>query len=291
MKPKILIPILATILIGSFLTSCKKDKTLRPAPTISFVTDAGFGHSDTAVFAGDTVLVGLSCTSNGTDAIKTITAYANDAMIGNPENIPANYANGFIYSFTITKSNTPTEKWVFEIADSQGQKSSVTITISLNSAINKIWATIGTQLNASVFGYYSLSTNLNYNTANAFANQAKIDFLGAYDATNDLHLASPNAPNLPTPYNTDMANWTSKNDTKFCATTLSVQQFESIHTEDLLISSFSTVVANQKNKAKSLKINDIYSFKTGGGKYGLFKVTSVTPGSAGQVSIEIKLQI
>jgi hypothetical protein len=292
MKQSILISILAILIFGSILTSCKKDQAVRPAPIITLIADAGYAHGDTTVFAGDTVLIGLHCTWNGTDAIKTITTFGNDAVVGTPENIPDNLSKGFDYEVTINKTDLQTEKWVFEISDSQGQKSSVTVNISLNNTIKKIWATIGAQQNATIFGYYGLTTKLNYNATDAKANQTLIDFLGAYDATNAIHLASPAAPSLPTPYDTDLASWTTKNDTKFCtpATPVTVKQFNDLSTEDLLVNSFSTVVANQKNKAKSLKTNDIYSFKTGGGKYGLFKVTSVTTGATGSVAIEIKLQ-
>jgi len=281
----------ALILISTLNTSCKKDE-LRPAPSISFITEAGYTLKDTSLFAGDTVLVGLNCKWNGTDAIKTITLYLNDVMNGVPENIPSNLTSEFTYDVSLTKTELPTDKWVFEIVDSQGQKSSLTVTLNLNTAINKIWAKMGAQQNTTDLSYYSLSTKMNYNTADAKTNQTLIDMLCAYDATNALHLVSPAAPGLPEPFLTDMATWITKNNTKFCTptTAISVQQFDNIVSEDLLKTSFSTVVANQKNKAKSLKVNDIYSFLTSSNKYGLFKVTSVTTGSAGKVSIEIKIQ-
>jgi len=289
MKKTILRTILAAFFISTVIIGCKKDE-VRPAPTISFITAAGYISTDATVFAGDEVVVGLKCDWNGTDALKTVKAYANDVIVGSPYVIPEADAQSASIEITITKTEAATEKWEFEVTDAQGEKSSVSLTLTVNTAINKIVATIGAQENSSKSGYYSLSTKLNYNAADAKTHQSVIDFIGAYDATNFLHLVSPAAPNLPEPYLTDMADWTTKNNTKFCATTVTQDVFNSIATEDLLISSFSTDPANQKNKAKNLKVGDIYSFITSGGKYGLLKVTAAAVAANGEVSIEIKIQ-
>jgi hypothetical protein len=284
--------LLVFVILGTFITGCKKDE-VRPAPTISFLVGGDYTSTDASVYAGDTVLVGLQCTWNGSDPIKTLTLYANDQMIGTPTDIPEDYQQGFIFNTTITKSEVQTENWVFEATDSQGEKNSVSLILSLDDSGGLIvegLATIGAQDNTTDFGYYSLTTNLNYNAANAQTYQNLIDMLGAYDETNFLHLVSPNANNLPEPYLTEIADWTTKNATLFCSTTFGPDQFDFINRDNLLISAFSSIPDDQKNKAKDLKVGDVYSFRTGNGKFGLFKVTEVTSGASGKVSIDIKIQ-
>lgn len=292
MKNTILKTIFALMMTSLLIVGCKKDE-IRPAPNIAFITGGTYISGDATVLSGDTILVGIQCTWNGTDVIKTMTFYDNDVMVETPVDIPEAYGQGFIYNIKITKSDALTEKWVFEATDTQGEKSSVGFTLTVKNtggAITEFTATIGAQDNVTEYGYYSLSSHLNYNATNARTNYAIIDLLGAYDAINAVYLASPSAPGLPEPYPTDMADWTGTNNTLFCITTLSTVQFDYINRDNLLISSFSTNVANQKNKAKSLAVNNVYSFKTQAGKYGLFKVTAVTAGSTGKVTVDIKIQ-
>lgn len=291
MTKTILNALLTITIAGILITGCKKEE-IRPAPTIAFHTGSDFISSDASVFAGDTVLIGIKCSWNGTDAIKILSLYANNSMVGNYQ-ISEQNAHGFEHGFIIIKTDAPTELWVFEVTDSQGEKSSVSLTLTVDNSggiILNFESTIGAQDNTTEYGYYSSTTHSNYNATDAQTNYDKIDFLGAYDVTNAFLLLSPAAPVLPEPYLTEMSDWTSKNNTLFCSTTMSPEQFDFINRDNLLINSFSTNVADQKNEAKKLVIDDVYSFKTNSGKYGLFKVTSVTSGITGKVTIDIKIQ-
>ncbi len=397
MKKTFVKSILVSLFISLIIMGCKKDEVtpLRPAPTISFITDASYITGDATVFSGDTVLVGLQCDWNGTDAMKTLTIYVNDVVSGSPEIIPENYAQTFKYLVKLTKSDLISEKWVFEIADAQGEKSSVSLTLTTDAGVRpkptiefitgvdytsadksvlestdvlvgihslwndidaiknitvykndivadgpidipqnsyndysmdyhiikgthptEVWkfevtdakgqkssvsinlalivpvtfnqtVTIGAQECTTDNSYYSLSTNLTYNAADASNNQGLIDFIGAYDATNFTHITSPGATiaTLPIPYPTDMANWTIFNNTMFSTTLLSASQFEAITTVDQIKSQY----LDPKKKAKDITVDYSYTFLTNGGKYGIFKVISITPGVTGKMTIKIKM--
>jgi len=291
MKKIIINTIIVLVFAGLFATGCNKEEA-RPAPLISFITGSNYTSSDATVFAGDSVLIGIHGEWNGTDEMKTLSISANNTVLATYQ-LSGQDAESFNYGFTITKTDIASELWLFEATDAQGVKNSVSLNLTTDNSgaipVN-IVATIGAQDNTTDFGYYSVILHTNYNAADAQENSDKIDFLGAYDATNETHLVSPDANNLPEPYLSEMSDWTSRNATLFCATTWSPDQFDYINRDYLLVSSFSTNPDNQKNKAKNLKVDDVYSFKTGGGKYGLFKVTSVTTGTSGKVSIEIKVQ-
>jgi hypothetical protein len=293
MKNNVFLPILSIIFLSILATGCLKQEELRPAPTISFKTGGNYISGNYIAYSGESVLVGLECKWNGTDALQSLILYSN----GNPVralNISDTSAQNLVVdTISLIKSDLDTEDWAFLITDSQGIGSYIGFTLTLNNLggqIVKTTATIG--LNTTNNSYYSLFNGMAYDNSSVETGsiQNKIDFIGAYDATNGVNLISPNAPNLPEPYLTDMTDWNVKNDTKFCLTDLVPTQFDYINLDNLIISSFPTNPTNQKNKAKNLKADDIYAFKISDGRYGLFKVNSVTSGADGNVKVDIKIQ-
>jgi len=401
MKKTIGKTILAALFISTIIVGCTENEVtpLRPAPSISFITEVDYTSSDAEVFAGDTVLIGLECNWNGTDGIKTLTVYVNDVISGSPEIIPDNYAQSFQYLVKIKKSDLSTEKWEFEITDAQGVKSAVSITLSINNGVrplptivfisggnytsadktvlentevlvglNCLWngideiknitiykddimvgvpveipansfasysmdylitksnastevwkfevldafgktntvsltltreipvtikeftATIGAQENTVELSYYSLSNKLNYNATDAKTNYTAIDFLGSYDVTNILYLASPNSNTLPLPY--DLSTWTYRNNTQFAVPSpaISVGEFDAINSDATIIAAYNSTT-KPTNKAKNMQVGNVFAFLTDGGKYGIFKVTAATASTTGKVTIQIKMQL
>jgi hypothetical protein len=293
MKDKIFFPILSIIFLSILATGCIKQEELRPAPTISFKTGDNYISGDYMAYSGEIVLVGLECKWNGTDPMKSIIIYSNGNFAGGMNIADTSSQNLVIDTIPLIKSESVTENWAFQIIDSQGVGSYIGFTLTLSTLggqIVKTTATIG--LNTTNYSYYSLFNGIAYNNVSVEDGslQNKIDFLGAYDATNGVNLISPNAPNLPEPYITDMADWTVKNDTRFCLTDLIPDQFNYINLDNLIVSSFSTNPNAQMEMAKNLKADDIYSFKIADGRYGLFKVNSVSLGADGNVKVDIKIQ-
>ncbi len=155
---------------------------------------------------------------------------------------------------------------------------------------------LGAQDNVNTGGFYSVSENKVYTMENAFNNQGAIDIFcffeakKASDAANNIAMASPGS-GIDGIFSGSAApeNWTTQNTTFFCATTLTVAQFDALEETDQLIET-SFDQENAYRKAKDLKVDDIYAFKTQSGTYGLFKVTQVTQGSTGSVAFEVKVK-
>lgn len=285
------VAVLFTTLI---LNGCKKDE-LRPAPTISFLTGENYVSADKTAYAAQEILAGIECQWNGTDLIRSLNIYANDQLVGT-QLIPENFGTGFtIDSITLIKSQAPSEIWVFEVVDTQGEKGSVTFTLTLDETGGPILnfspnPVIGAQANTTNYSYFNITENLIYSKEGAADNYAKVDVLAYYDATDLFQLISPDFGTLPEPYQTDMQDWVSKNGTRFCKTKLTVGQFDLINRDNLLISSFSSNAVDQLDRIKNLKADEIYAFKTQNGKYGLFKVTAVVPGTDGKITLQVKVQ-
>ncbi|HPD95751.1 MAG: hypothetical protein H6537_02930 [Bacteroidales bacterium] len=164
---------------------------------------------------------------------------------------------------------------------------------------SKLIVTLGAQSNTSIGSFYSISENKVYTQETAYNNQENIDLLCFYEF-DDTHqnyttIASPGSK-ITGIFTDETApdNWTTKNLTTFCqvsAESLTVDQFDQIKQDDAVIETYYDSVSFYK-KAKVLKVDDIYAFKTQDGTYGLFKVLAVSDpeGETGWIKIELKLK-
>lgn len=151
---------------------------------------------------------------------------------------------------------------------------------------------LGAQSNTSIPGFYSVSEIKTYTMDQGFQNQSAIDIFCFYEAEtgNNIALASPGS-NITGIFTgaSSVENWTTVNTTRFSATTLTVAQFDAVvETDELIVTAYDT--ANNYRKAKDLKIDDIYAFKTQAATNGLLKVTEVVQGTDGSVTFEVKVK-
>jgi hypothetical protein len=285
------------LLIGTalILSGCLKNPEFRPAPDFAFKTGGNYISSNTLLYAGEQVIVGMKATWNGTDPIKSMMIYCNGAL-KEAFNLKADYEQGFeLDTLTLTKSRDTREEWIFQIIDSQGVSSYIGFVLTLNTeagGIDEFSVSLGMQDNTVDPPYCSVQrgrTYSNFQVENAGI-QSAIDFMGAFENTNQVQLVSPDAENLPNPYPSDLSDWPVKNSTKFNLTTLRPLQFQLLNLDHLIINSISNNPTDQKSKVQNLKVDDIYAFKLNNGKYGLVWIRSVTTGSIGKVVIEVKVQ-
>jgi hypothetical protein len=70
-----------------------------------------------------------------------------------------------------------------------------------------------------------------------------------------------------------------------------VAQFDALKDGDAVIETYFNAEQTSGNrKAKDMKVNDIWTFKTQGGKFGILKVLSVQQGATGYVEFEYKVK-
>jgi hypothetical protein len=285
---KAIFKLLMAITIISFIAgSCKKESVLS-GPEISFVNDTGYVWIDTAMASGDTAIIGLQCKWNGFDMIATINTYLNDEKFGNSYMV--NNANGKELTFEtkITRSLRTREKWDFEVIDSKGHVSRAGLTLSIDSGGNINFANALTGAQSYSFGsYYDFTDELNFVKADAESHQELIDLLGGYDFGEKTFFTSPGSSESLGVY--DLSAWSTRNLTLFCSTTISPEQFDLVDKDNLLISSF------HEDKAveiiKGLKINQVYSFKTQAGKYGLLIIKKEAQSETGWINFDFKIQL
>ncbi len=276
--------------VASFITlSCKKDKdeeVVKPNPTISFKKDAGYTYTAVSAKYKDTIKVGVIGKYNGSDNITKFKLTANgQTMLDSTINVLEYNAD-----FRIIKGLAEKEVWVFTVTDVAGKTATDSIVITGNFGQINSYASVilGAQSNTSIGGFYSTTLNTVYTFNDAFNNQDKIDVLCFYEPpTNNTALASPGA-NITNIFPGNLTNWTTKNTTMYVKTTLTAADFDAVTSDALIVASY--VSTNAFKKAKNLAIGEVYSFKTQGGKYGLFKVKAVTPNAEGSVEFAVKIQ-
>jgi hypothetical protein len=276
-------------IISSITYGCKKEPVDHGAPAMNFIIDSGYLYSDTAIACGDTAMIGIHCTWNGTDLIKTVNLYLNDDLASGPFPIRDSTGKEFNYKVKITKSIKTVEKWEFEIIDSKNHISRINLNVYIDNSggnIVIINAITGVQRNPSIGNYFDFTNKINWTQAQAEKKQAFIDLVAGYDAEEKSFLSSPGSSNLFGLY--DFSAWTTKNLTLFCPTTLTREQFDLTSKDNLLKSSFHP--ENAVDSIRAFKTNQIYSFKTQGNRYGLLAILNIATSESGFITFDVKIQ-
>lgn len=163
----------------------------------------------------------------------------------------------------------------------------------------KIIVKMGAQSNTSFGSFYSIGQDIVFTQDAASTHQDTIDLLCFYENVapskiNNITLSSAGANYTGIFTGTTSPDlWTVKRLTTFTppANPITTAQFDQLFQNDATIMSYynSTITTSNK-KAKDLKVDDIYAFKTHDNIYGLFKVISVTQNANGYVEFELKLK-
>jgi hypothetical protein len=291
---KKLFAIIALALISSALifTGCSKDEDPIP-PTLTFKQDAGYVSGNTSAAYGDTLYIGITAKSNGTDNLVKFQIFANGLSLLDST---INTQNFTIDIFTV-KTILDKEVWKFVTTDIAGNSKADSITITGNfGEINTYNAIkLGAQNNTAEKGFlsYSNSTFTQYTQDEAFNFQADIDMFCFYEDTNGfvnkMTLAAPGS-NIKGIFTGETApdKYSTKNVTFFTKTTLTTAQFDAVQNDAVIKAAFDP--ENQFKKAKLLTVGDVWAFKLQSGKYGLYKVTAVDGEEAGTLQIAVKIQ-
>jgi len=276
------------------LSSCTDDTTDGNDPTIRIVNQSGIIHSDTSVSPGEILHFGIE-------------AYMGDFHITqflikvSAENNVQTWFDSGLYAPNLTwygsfiKSYNDNETWEFVVRDRYSHEHSVFLFIT-NDTVNGpgeieiLTNTIlGAQDNNNTGGFLDLFNNHIYKLENAYEYQEVIDMI--YYLGEDEHtLASPGANIEEGIFNLELAptNWEYRNETRYIPLELSVDEFNEIENDSILIVSF--IEGEGKRKAKNLEADNIFSFKTQDLRFGMVKINEVLGGAEGTVSMDIKIQ-
>jgi len=132
---------------GLVFTSCSKDEDEEPqdlTPAITFQTGGDFITSDVTIDQGDAIKIGVVCTSNGISGKKLesfrIYMIINDATQPNIVDSTDIDATTFTTAYEITFPDVLSGKLYAEITDKDGQKKSVSFTVTVEEATTPLGA-------------------------------------------------------------------------------------------------------------------------------------------------------
>ncbi|MBE9467325.1 MAG: hypothetical protein IMY72_03265 [Bacteroidetes bacterium] len=292
--------IIASFIIASFsINSCKKEESEYDVPSIKFITNQDFVHSDTTLKLNDIIKIKIIAKTNSQDALTQLntTVIKNSVQASIDTGI---FVNEIEYVKIFTKGIELSETWSFYVKDRNNRKSeTISLTFLRDSVVTygniKYVPSVilGAQNNANVGSFYSIKKNKVYTLQQAYESQSLINFVYYYDLieTDENTIASPGA-NIDVsnfPGDNAITNWTQKNTTRFIEKALSVDEFEKCNNDSLILAN--TFEFEQgKRKSKNLAPDKIFSFVTQDGKRGLFKVLDINDKETGSVEISIKMQ-
>jgi hypothetical protein len=282
----------ATLLISS----CTTDNTTTDLPpTIEFVAGAGYISGNATLTVDSQFSIKVLAQSNVTSGTKLesmkITRVFN--LSSWDTTLTFSETTYTLISSFFARSTEGVEKIEFKVTDKDGQSATISLQITTQAGttpINTFPMTIlGSYQSATGSSFASIDGTV-YTQAEAFANQAAIDFLYWWGASTNATIGAPDDPkaNLVFTGPNGLPNWTTKNATRFVETTVTVAEFDAINDGNVL----ATLAAGATTLSHfgDLATDVVFGFKTQSGKFGLIKVINVNTGASGDITIDVKVQ-
>ncbi|MCF8369149.1 MAG: hypothetical protein K9G76_08915 [Bacteroidales bacterium] len=280
-----------------FFYSCSKNTTSELSPIIEIQSGANYIYGDTTISPGSELNFKITAKAMG----EKLTNFYIVVIDTNFEKTrvfdTAIYTSDFAWTGSFFKSSEKKERWKFSIRDRNGQETSSSIFIYADTtnayhsilSINNI--ILGAQDNSLIGGFYSLDNQMGYFAEEAEAFQDFIDLVFYFESEEDKStIASPGA-NIESgifPENLTPVNWEHRNTTRFIKIPLASNEFDALLNDSIMIARY--IDSEGKRKAKNLESPDVYVFKNVQNRLGIFRVNSVTEGSFGEVTIDVKMQ-
>jgi hypothetical protein len=186
--------------------------------------------------------------------------------------------------------------YVYEliVTDNNDLTASGSFTITVSGGPIKTWTkTLGSHQSNTGSSFASITGEV-FQMTEAKANSTLIDFMYYYGNVNNATIAAPDDNDAAAVFTgtAALSTWTTRNSTKFKATSMTTAEFDAI-TDDLLIVSNATGAT--ASTEHPLEVGDVVAFitdgsKAGGSKMGLIKVAAIVTGAGGTMDIVVKVQ-
>ena len=279
-----------------FVTSCTEDENGDVKPTINFKGGAGYVSQDITLDTDAEFTIGITAASNSSSGAKLsllelTRVYNNATWFTWDTAIDVSY---YSIDITMTSLNVEgTEKISLKVTDKDGQTNEISVNITTESAAGPITAfdqkILGSYQSATGSSFASADGSI-YSLAEAKANQAKVDWMYFYGASDLATIAAPNDAHAALVFNNatnGLQTWTTKNATLFRIVTTTID-WNAITDDTIIMQEAAT--APDQTRIATLAAGNILLFKTVTGKYGMIKVNNIAVGADGTIDISVKVQ-
>lgn len=281
------------LIIILLMISCNDEEGEGAGPEINHITETGLIASDTIISPGQLMSFGIEAKKGDFNISEflikvkgeTVQTWFDTGM----------YTPELIWYGSFVKSYTDNEAWDFIVRDRYGHQQMTSILIGVDSSNGPgpidyfPGILMGAQNNTETKGFLNLKENILYFQQEAKQNQELVDII--YYLGEDEHtLGSPGANIEEGIFNPEYTptTWNIRNTSRYIPISLSVEEFDLIDNDSILLVSYTE--GEGKRKAKNLQANNVFSFKTQDLRYGMIKVNEVIGFEEGTVAIDIKIQ-
>ncbi|MEN8224460.1 MAG: hypothetical protein ABFS05_03785 [Bacteroidota bacterium] len=297
MKNKLTItPLIKTfVIIILVITACTKDDEATIFPSITILNETGYISKDTLVSVGEEMSFKVKLDKgdlNITNFLINVFTDETQTYFDTGMNTAS-----FIWEGNFIKSTDPEERWDFIVRDSDGNSSSISLYINLDTNSNyqslESFSSIdmGAPENITTGGCFNPSNGnmyFHFDVAEDTSLQAGIDLLYFYADEDKNTISSPGANIDDGIFPVNPGSWTVVNTSRYFKTSLTVLDFANANNDSIILANYNE--ADAKRKAKNLQEDDIYTFKTQQGLLGIFIVNEVTGTTEGSINIDLKIQ-
>jgi len=275
--------------------SCNKDEDSFP-PTILLVQEDGYISSDTSLAAGSDIRMKIMISKGSLNITNfLIDVYTDSVSRYFDTGMNTEY---LLWEGMFIKTLAPMEDWKFMAIDRDGNTTVTSINISLEpgSQYNPLRSyspiDFGAQDNLQFGGCFNISDRSMYDHQTVAADtslQKGIDMLCFYDPVDENTIASSGANIEDGIFPENPSDWTFTNETRYMKSSMSIDDFITAVNDSIILANYDEGEA--KRKAKKLKVDDIYTFRTESGKLGMFLVNAVNGTGDGSINIRLKTQL
>jgi hypothetical protein len=281
-----------------FFSGCQKDDDEPQGdPTINFLVDQGYISGDATLPVSTEFKVKIAAfMNNETEAkltgLKISRTFTQAGRADWDTTLSLNKEENIQYEITFeTPSILGSELLEFQIIDENSRSDEISLTITTEEDINSFEMRIlGSYDNLTVGSSFASIDGNVYTQQEAFADQAKIDFLYWWGASTSATIGAPDDVNANLVYGNltyGLPQWTTKNATRFVGTALTDTDFDAVS----VAADIMNAVSNPSDtRIGQLMESDVLGFETVDGLKGLIRVKEIVAGTDGQITIDVKVE-
>lgn len=274
--------------------ACKKSEENFP-PTIKLIPGEGYIHGDTILASGADIKLKVQMQRGDLNITNfLIDVYTDSVSRYFDTGMNVEY---IVWEGAFIKTLAPLEDWKFMAIDRDGNTTTTSIKIGLDTSTQFTSLTdfglldFGAQDNQQTAGCFDIAGSNMYFHADAATDtalQQGIDMICYYDDIDNNTIASSGANIEEGIFPVNPSNWIYRNETRYYPTSLTVDDFNAAVNDSIILANYNEGEA--KRKAKKLKVDDIYTFRTASGRLGIFMVNAVNGTNDGSINISLKTQ-
>jgi hypothetical protein len=292
-KAHLIIGLLFIAMLAMFVECGEEEEALGPSLALYGGDNI---DSDETVAPGAILSFGWHATSGDAKLESMTISRDGVALVGwNAKDIPNSENESYTDTALLEAPlNEGAYNYELTVADKDGLTASQSVVITVDASmaggpIDTYTAILmGGQGNLDLGSFLDAESGTVYKIDAATSNQSLIDVVYYYGSQNLATLTAPDdatvgggSGNLSL-----CESWTTKNGTRFGTASISAAEFDNI-VNDIQIAAETGISDSKKTQ---LAVGNVLSFLTVNGKKGLIKVSAITTGSTGTITIDVKIQ-